>query len=88
MAVERFFAWADEVAKTLLQETPMALALKDASNQRVALKRFLEDGVFPSTTMAQREPCAREAVVGRRAWRLLGSDDGAFAKATLVTLLA
>ena len=86
-AVDRFYAWADQLALGVLAETPMAAALKYATNQRAALKRFLEDGRIPIHNNDSERALRREAV-GRKAWLFVGSDDGAFANATFVSLLA
>jgi transposase len=86
-AVTRFFAWVDEVRPTVLAETPMAAALNYANNQREALQRFLEDGRIPIHNNDSERALRRQAV-GRKAWLFVGSDDGAFANATFVSLLA
>ena len=65
----------------------MAAALNYANNQREALQRFLEDGRIPIHNNDSERALRRQAV-GRKAWLFVGSDDGAFANATFVSLLA
>jgi transposase len=45
--VDYFFAWHDELAKIVLEETPLAKAVGYAKNQRAAFERFLDDGRLP-----------------------------------------
>ena len=45
--VDAFFAWCDQHAEQVLDETPSAKAIGYARNQRVALSRFLDDGKLP-----------------------------------------
>ncbi len=85
--VDTFFAWCDEQAPLVLDETPIAKAIGYARNQRVALRRFLEDGRLPLHNNFSERELRREAL-GRRNWIFLGSDDGGEVNATFVTLLA
>ena len=45
--VDAFFAWCDEQAAVVLDETPISKAIGYARNQRVALSRFIDDGRLP-----------------------------------------
>lgn len=85
--VERFFAWCDELAEQVLDDTPLAKAIGYARNQRVALMRFLEDGRLPMHNNGS-ELQLRRQVVGRRNWLFCGSDDGAAVNTVFVSLLA
>lgn len=85
--VDRFFEWCDAEFPQVLDETPIQEALRYARNQRVALRRFLDDGRLPAHNNIS-ELNLRRQVVGRKNWLFLGSDDGAFANVTFVSLLA
>jgi transposase len=85
--VDRFFQWCDAEFPQVLDETPIQDALRYAHNQRVALRRFLDDGRLPAHNNIS-ELNLRRQVVGRKNWLFLGSDDGAFANVTFVSLLA
>lgn len=85
--VEAFFAWCEREAVNALDETPTAKAIGYARNQSAALRRFLEDGRLPLHNNASERALRREAV-GRKNWLFVGSDDGAEANATFVSLLA
>lgn len=82
-----FFDWCDEQAKVALDGTPIAAALTYAKNQRVALRRFLEDGRLPLDNNISERALRRE-VVGRKNWLFLGSDEGARVNTVFVSLLA
>ena len=73
---EAFFAWCDEQAAAVLDETPIARALGYARNQRAALCRFLDDGRLPLDNNISEQHLRRE-VLGRKDWLFLGSDEGA-----------
>ena len=45
--VDAFFAWCDQEAGRVLDESPIAQGIGYARNQRVALRRFLDDGRLP-----------------------------------------
>jgi transposase len=85
--VEAFFAWCDEQAAAVLDETPIARALGYARNQRVALCRFLDDGRLPLDNNISEQNLRRE-VLGRKNWLFLGSDEGARVNTVFVSLLA
>jgi transposase len=84
---DRFFEWADAESLRVLPETPIHAALTYARNQRTALRRFLDDGRIPIHNNESERQLRRE-VVGRKNWLFVGSDDGAVANATFVSLLA
>jgi hypothetical protein len=85
--VDAFYLFAQEVALSALDETPISKAVNYALNQRVALRRFLEDGRIPIHNNISENALRREAM-GRKAWLFLGSDDGGETNASLVSLLA
>jgi transposase len=85
--VEGFFAWCDAQVEHLLDETPIAKAIHYARNHRTAFGRFLEDGRLPLHNNASELALRRQAI-GRKNWIFLGSDQGAQANATFVSLLA
>lgn len=85
--VDAFEAWCDATAPTALDETPLARAIGYATNQRVALRRFLDDGRLPIHNNWSERELRREAI-GRRNWTFLGSDDGGDANATFMSLIA
>jgi transposase len=85
--VEAFFAWCDEEALKVLDETPVSKAIGYARNQREALCRFLTDGRLPIHNNWSENALRREAL-GRRNWLFVGNDEGGEVNATLVSLLA
>ncbi len=85
--VEGFFAWCDAARDTVLDETPIAKAIRYALNQREALSRFLEDERLPIHNNGSELALRRQAV-GRKAWLFVGSDHGGEVNTTFVTLLA
>jgi hypothetical protein len=85
--VERFFTWCDERSLQVLDETPIAKGVGYARNQRQALQRFLKDGRLPLHNNWSERELRREAL-GRKNWMFVGSDDGAEANATFVSLIA
>lgn len=85
--VDRFFAWCDDAAPRVLDETPIARAVTYARNQREALRRFLADERLPLHNNDSERALRRE-VVGRKNWLFLGSDDAGEVNATFVSLLA
>lgn len=85
--VDAFFAWCQDEANKVLDETPTAKAIGYALNQRVALQRFLDDGRLPVHNNGSERALRREAV-GRKNWLFVGSDDAAEINATFVSLLA
>lgn len=85
--LDAFFAWCDDHAQHVLDETPISSAIRYARNQRLALYRFLEDGRLPIHNNFSERALRREAL-GRKNWLFVGSDDGGHANATFVSLLA
>jgi hypothetical protein len=85
--VDAFFTWCDRQVDLVLDETPIAKGIGYARNQRVALQRFLADGRLPLHNNWSERELRREAL-GRKNWLFLGSDDGAEANTTFVSLLA
>jgi transposase len=85
--VDAFFAWCDQEAGRVLDQSPMAQGIGYARNQRVALRRFLDDGRLPMHNNISELNLRRE-VIGRKNWLFVGSDDGGEVNATFVSLLA
>jgi transposase len=85
--VQKFFRWCESQRDDVLDESPVATAIGYALNQRGALSRFLDDGRLPLHNNLS-ELNLRRQVLGRRNWLFLGSEDGATANTTFVTLLA
>jgi len=71
----------------VLDETPIASAIRYSRNQRTALERFLEDGRLPLHNNGS-EIQLRRQVLGRRNWLFLGSEDAAEVNTAFVSLLA
>jgi transposase len=84
---DAFFDWCHREAEGVLDESPIAQAIGYARNQRVALRRFLDDGRLPLHNNASELNLRRE-VIGRKNWLFVGSDDGAEVNAAFVSLLA
>jgi transposase len=85
--VDAFFAFCQEEAARVLDETPTAKAIGYALNQRVALQRFLDDGRLPLSNNQSERALRREAI-GRKNWIFVGNDDAAEVNAAFVSLLA
>jgi transposase len=85
--VDRFFDWCDAHVDSVLDESPLADGIRYARNQRVALRRFLDDGRLPLHNNIS-ELNLRRQVVGRRNWLFVGSDEGAEVNTIFVSLLA
>jgi transposase len=71
----------------VVDESPLATAIGYARNQRIALRRFLDDGRLPLTNNIS-ELNLRRQVLGRRNWLFVGGDDGALVNTVFVSLLA
>jgi transposase len=85
--IERFFDWCDHEASKVLDETPIAVGIRYARNQRKGLSRFLDDGRLPIHNNISELNLRRQAV-GRKNWIFLGSDDGGAVNAVFTSLLA
>jgi hypothetical protein len=85
--VDDYFAWCDEEALKVLDETPISKAIAYSRNHRDAFRRFLEDGRQPLTNNISERNLRREAI-GRKNWLFIATDEGGKVNATLVTLLA
>jgi transposase len=85
--VDAFFQWCEVQAADALDGSPLAAALTYARNQETGLRRFLADGRLPLDNNISERALRREAV-GRNNWIFVGSDDGARANTTFVSLLA
>lgn len=85
--VDRFFDWCDAEVDKVVDESPIAVAIRYARNQRMGLQRFLSDAQLPLHNNDSERALRREAI-GRKNWLFVGSDDGGHTNATFVTLLA
>jgi transposase len=85
--VDAFFSWCDVEVGAVLDDTPIANAIRYARNQRVGLSRFLEDGRLPIHNNMSELALRREAI-GRKNWLFVGSDDGGDVNAIFTSLLA
>ncbi len=85
--VRDFFNWCDAERLLVLDDSPIATAIGYAVNQRKALERFLDDGRLPMTNNISERNLRKEAV-GRKNWIFVGSEDGATANTTFVSLIA
>jgi len=65
----------------------MDTAIGYAINQQKALERFLDDGRLPMTNNISERNLRKEAV-GRKNWLFVGSEDGALANTTFISLIA
>ena len=85
--VEEFFAWCLTYQAHALDESPLHRAIGYALNQRAALTRFVADARLPMHNNMSERMLRREAV-GRKNWLFVGSEDGARANTSFVSLLA
>ncbi len=85
--VEKFFAWCDEHRDAALEGSPLCDAIRYATNQQAALKRFLDDARLPIHNNLSELNLRRQAV-GRRNWLFVGSEDGGWVNTVFVSLLA
>lgn len=85
--VDAFFSWCEAEADNVLDDTPLGDGIRYALNQRQGLSRFLTDGRLPIHNNMSELQLRREAV-GRKNWLFVGSNDGALANTTFVSLLA
>ena len=85
--VRAFFSWCDAEKDNVLDDTPISKGIGYARNQREGLSRFLTDGRLPLHNNMSELQLRRQAV-GRKNWLFIGSDDGALANTTFVSLLA
>ena len=85
--VTRFFSWCQAEREHVLDDTPLAKGIQYALNQQEGLTRFLTDGRLPIHNNGSELQLRRQAV-GRKNWLFIGSDDGALANTTFVSLLA
>jgi transposase len=85
--VDAFFAWCEEKKTYAIDDSPLDRALTYATNQKDALRRFLSDGRLPIHNNASELALRRQAI-GRKNWLFIGSEVGALANTTFVSLLA
>lgn len=85
--VEKFFIWCEANREAALDGSPLADAIRYATNQREALKRFLDDPRLPIHNNLSELHLRRQAV-GRKNWLFVGSEEGAEVNTIFVSLLA
>lgn len=85
--VDSFFEWAASAARLHTERGSVSAALGYAIRQKLALRRFLDDGRIAMTNNAS-ERALRPIAAGRKAWLFCGSDDHASAAANLFSLIA
>jgi transposase len=85
--VDAFFAWVATASLTHTNRGSVSAALGYATRQKLALRRFLDDGRIAMTNNAS-ERALRSIATGRKAWLFCGSDDHATAAANLFSLIA
>jgi len=85
--LERFFSWCEAERDHVLDDTPLSKGIRYALNQREDLSQFLTDGRLPIHNNMSELQLRRQAV-GRKNWLFIGSEDGALANTTFVSLLA
>jgi transposase len=85
--VKEFEEWCDAESLQCVDESPLAKAIGYASNQRTALRTFLDDGRVPiDNNWSERE--LRRIAWGRDNWLFVGSEDGGDAAANFISLIA
>lgn len=85
--VDTFFDWCRSKTDYALDDSPLDRALTYALNQEDALRRFLTDGRLPIHNNRSELELRREAI-GRKNWLFIGSEVGALANTTFVSLIA
>lgn len=85
--VDQFFHWCKAEQELVLDESPISKAIRYALNQQQALREFLKDGRLPLHNNISELNLRRQAI-GRKNWVFVGSEDGASANTTFVSLLA
>jgi transposase len=85
--LDEYEAWCDAQVDQVVDESPIAKAIRYSRNHRAALRRFLDDGRLPIHNNWSERELRREAV-GRSNWLFVGSDEGGEVNATFVSLLA
>lgn len=85
--VDRLFSWRDDLlARGNLGRSTLAKALRYQRNQEERLKYFLKDGRIPIHNN-QTELQARHLAVGRKNWLFFGSEAGAAAGSTWLSIV-
>ncbi len=85
--VQAFFDWCDWHHGYALDQSPLEVAIRYATNQREALSIFVGDARLPMHNNISERELRREAV-SRKNWIFVGSPEGARANTTFVSLLA
>lgn len=85
--MDAFFAWAEVEERRAVPKSPLGQALQYALNQRVPLRRFLDDARLRLDNNPSEQQLRRE-VIGRKNWLFCSSEDGAEWNTTFVSLIA
>jgi len=85
--LELFEKWVDEEAPKTDERSPIRKAMTYATNQRIALRRFLEDGRLRMDNNLS-ENALRRIALGRKNWMFAGSEASAHNSAILYSLVA
>ena len=78
--------WFDEQRDKILPKSPIGEAMNYATNNWIALTRYLDDGILDIDNN-EAEQALRGIAVGRKNWLFLGSDRGGRAAAIHYTLI-
>jgi transposase len=85
--LEKFRAWLDELAPTVVPKTELAAAVGYALNQWKAFVRYCNEGwLLIDNTRSER--ALRPIAIGRSNWMFFGSDSGGHTGAILYSLVA
>jgi transposase len=84
--LESLRAWLDQTVTTLSKKSELAVAIRYALSNWVALTRYRNDGRLEIDNNAA-ERALRAVALGRKNWLFAGSDDGGERAAAIYTLL-
>ena len=84
--VDEFEAWTDTVEPQVLPKGPAAKAITYAQNQRLALRRYLEDGRLSISNNAA-ERALKPLAIGRKNWLFFQREGGGKTASILMSLL-
>jgi transposase len=85
--LDRIEAYLDELSVRALPKSALGKAITYARNQRVALRRYVEDGRLTIDNNIS-EQTVRPQAIGRKNWEFLGSEAAGPRAAVLFTILA
>ena len=85
--VEEFFCWCRKTAPYVIEQSPIHAAIRYATNQQVALERFIYDGRLPLHNNSSEGQLRKEAI-GCKNWMFLGTHGAGHINARFMSLLA